>query len=85
MACQPHAEASSGGYGSPWAPTTGSLSGQSASSAFSWDQANVGDLPRDQVDALVIGDVASLGTSGHLWSSQTQTGLGNDGYGTITG
>lgn len=70
---------------SPWAPTTGSLSGQSASSAYSWDVANVGDLPRDQVDTLVIGDVTSLGTSGHLWSSQTQTGLGNDGYGTITG
>lgn len=70
---------------SPWASTTGSLSGQSASSAYSWDLANVGDLPRDQVDSLVIGDVSSVGTSGHLWSSQTQTGLGNDGYGTITG
>jgi hypothetical protein len=70
---------------SPWASTTGSLSGQSASSAYSWDVANVGDLPRDQVDTLVIGDVSSLGTKGQLWSSQTQTGLGNDGYGTITG
>lgn len=70
---------------SPWASTTGSLSGQSASSAYSWDLINVGDLPRDQVDTLVIGDVTSLGTSGHLWSSQTATGLGNDGYGTITG
>lgn len=45
----------------------------------------MGDLPRDQVDTLVIGDATSLGTSGHLWSSQTQTGLGNDGYRTITG
>jgi hypothetical protein len=42
-------------------------------------------LPRDQVDALVIGDVTSVGTSGQLWSSQTQIGLGNDGYGSITG
>jgi hypothetical protein len=71
--------------GSPWASTTASLSSQSASSAYNWDLANVGDLPRDQVDTLVAADVASVGTKGHLWSSQTQTGLGNDGYGTITG
>jgi hypothetical protein len=70
---------------SPWAATTSSLSGQSASSGYSWDVANVGDLPRDQVDALVAADVTSLGTGGHLWSSQAQTGLGNNGYGTITG
>jgi hypothetical protein len=47
--------------------------------------ANVGDLPRDQVDALAAADVTTLGTGGHLWSSQAQTGLGNNGYGTITG
>jgi pectate lyase len=70
---------------SPWASTTSSIATQSASSAYSWDLANVGDLPRDQVDALVASEVSSLGTSGHLWSSQTQTGLGNNGYGTITG
>ena len=71
--------------GSPWASTTASIATQSAHSAYSWDVANVGDLPRDQVDSLVIADVTSLGTSGHLWTNQTQTGLGNDGYGTITG
>ena len=70
---------------SPWASTTASIATQSAHSAYAWDVANVGDLPRDQVDSLVIADVSSLGTSGHLWTSQTQTGLGNDGYGTITG
>lgn len=69
----------------PWAPTTASIATQSAHSAYTWDVANVGDLPRDQVDTLVIADVTSLGTAGHLWTSQTQTGLGNDGYGTITG
>lgn len=69
----------------PWASTTASIATQSAHSAYTWDLANVGDLPRDQVDTLVIGDVTSLGTSGHLWTSQTETGLGNDGYGTITG
>lgn len=70
---------------SPWASTTAALSNQSASSGYSWDVANVGDLPRDQVDTLVIGDVTTAGTGGHLWTSQTQTGLGNDGYGTIAG
>ncbi|HXR70249.1 hypothetical protein [Actinocrinis sp.] len=71
--------------GAPWASTTNSIATQSAHSAYSWDLANAGDLPRDQVDALVAADVSSAGTSGHLWSSQTQTGLGNDGYGTISG
>jgi len=70
---------------SPWAPTTTSIATQSAHSAYTWDLANAGDLPRDQVDSLVIADVTSLGTSGRLWTNQTQTGLGNDGYGTITG
>lgn len=69
----------------PWAPTTASIATQSAHSAYTWDALNSGDLPRDQVDALVIADVDSAGTSGAMWSSQTQTGLGDDGYGTITG
>ena len=73
--------------GSPWASTTTttSIATQSAPSAYSRDLANAGDLPRDQVDSLVAADVSSAGTSGHLWPSQTQTGLGNDGYRTITG
>ena len=70
---------------SPWASTTTSIATQSAHSAYTWLLTNVGDLPRDSVDSLVIADVSSAGTSGHLWTSQTQTGLGNDGYGTITG
>jgi hypothetical protein len=41
-------------------------------------------LPRDQVDGLVIADITSLGTRGALWSSQTATGLANNGYGTLT-
>jgi hypothetical protein len=42
-------------------------------------------LRRDQVDALVIADVTSLGGSGDLWTHQTATGLGNSGYGTLAG
>jgi hypothetical protein len=45
-----------------------------------------GAQPRDQVDALVQADVLSFGTAGMgggLWTTQTATGLGNDGYGVI--
>jgi len=37
------------------------------------------------VDALVIADVSSLGRSANLWTSQTATGLANNGYGTLAG
>lgn len=69
----------------PWSPTTATIPTVSASSAYSTVIANVGAFPRDQVDTQVIANVTSLGTAGALWSSQTQTGLGNDGYGTIPG
>lgn len=69
----------------PWSSTTSSIATQSAHSAYAWLLTDVGDLPQDQVDTLVISDITSLGTAGHLWTSDTQTGLGNDGYGTITG
>jgi hypothetical protein len=68
---------------SPWSSTTSSIPTSSAASAYSYEIANAGALPHDQVDMLVIDNVTSLGTSGSLWSSQTATGLDNDGYGTI--
>jgi hypothetical protein len=42
-------------------------------------------LHRDQVDAQVVADLTSLGKSGALWTTQTATGLGNSGYGTLAG
>ena len=71
----------------PWSSGTSALasSAGSAAAAYTYDIGQAGALPRDQVDSLVIGDVTSLGTRGNLWSSQTATGLGNDGYGTLTG
>jgi hypothetical protein len=72
---------------SPWASTTKSLTTLSAAAAYSNDVSNSGDQPHDQVDALVITQVESLGTSGPgggLYTSQDQDGLGNDGYGNIT-
>lgn len=67
----------------PWASTTSSLASSSATSSYSFVILNVGALPRDQVDTQVIANVTSLGTAGSLWKSQTSTGLGNDGYGSI--
>ncbi|WP_225849317.1 hypothetical protein [Streptomyces sp. HPF1205] len=69
----------------PWSSLTPGLasSAGSASAAYAHDIAQAGALPRDQVDTQVIADVTSLGKSGNLWTSQTATGLGNDGYGTL--
>jgi hypothetical protein len=67
----------------PWSSTTSSIPTSSAADAYSYDIANAGALPRDQVDSLVFGDITSLGTKGSLWTSQTATGLSNDGYGVI--
>lgn len=70
----------------PWSTLTATLSTTSAAAAYAHDIADSGaSLHRDQVDALVIADVTSLGKSGQLWTSQTATGLTNNGYGTITG
>jgi hypothetical protein len=69
---------------SPWSPTTQDLPTLSAADAYAYVVANAGvSLHLDAVDAQVIGDVASLGRAGHLWSSQTQTGLPNNGYGVL--
>jgi hypothetical protein len=69
----------------PWVPSTASLASADAAAAYAYDIANSGALPRDDVDALVIADVTSLGTTGRLWTSQSQTGLTNGGYGTLAG
>ncbi len=72
---------------SPWSSVTTSTPTFSTAEAYHYDVSLAGAFPADQVDQLVFNDVTSLGTSGMgggLWSSQTQTGLGNDGYGVIT-
>jgi autotransporter-associated beta strand protein len=72
----------------PTASTTGGyFSSLSVAGAFSannnlfYNATN--SLYRDQIDAQVLGNVMSLGTIGQLWTSQTQDGLGNNGYGTL--
>ena len=70
----------------PWSAATASISTQSAADAYSSVIASAGaSLHRDEIDGLVIADVISLGKTGHLWTSQTGTGLGNGGYGTLNG
>jgi hypothetical protein len=69
----------------PWSPTTNSIVTSDATTAYTNDVTRSGALPRDDVDALVLADVTSLGTAGHLWTSQSQTGLANGGYGTLAG
>jgi hypothetical protein len=65
---------------------TASLPTKSAADAYAAVIAGAGaSLHRDQVDTLVIADVKSLGKAGAMWSSQTATGLGNSGYGTLSG
>ena len=56
-----------------------------------------GAFPRDDVDSLIISQIKTIGSGttgtgagtagpgGGLYTSQTQTGLGNNGYGSITG
>jgi autotransporter-associated beta strand protein len=70
---------------SPWSSLTTTIPAFSTTAAYKNDVSLSGALPRDQVDQLVINDVNSLGTSGQMWTNQTATGLGNNGYGTITG
>jgi hypothetical protein len=70
----------------PFSPDTASLATTSAAATFAAVVADAGaSLHRDQVDALVIADVMSLGKSGDLWTHQTATGLANSGYGTLAG
>jgi hypothetical protein len=70
----------------PWSAATASLPMKSAAAAYADVIAHAGaSLHRDQVDALVLADVTSLGKAGDLWTSQSKTGLANGGYGTLAG
>ena|ERR1035438_7112078 len=70
----------------PWSSATASLPVRSAPDAYAAVIAGAGaSLHRDEVDTQVIGDVTSLGMSGHLWTSPIQTGLANGGFGTLKG
>lgn len=80
----------------PWSAHTTSVPKASAASAFRIVTSHSGALPYDQLDSLIWGQVKTIGkgsagpgagTAGpsSLYTSQAQTGLGNNGYGTIAG
>ncbi len=82
---------------SPWSSLTATSVLYSARAAYRVAVSQAGAFPRDQMDDLVISQVKTLGSGpvgtgagtagpdGGLYSDQTQTGLGNNGYGVING
>nr|GAT57551.1 polysaccharide lyase family 1 protein [Mycena chlorophos] len=68
---------------SPWNSGSAAIASLTAQQAYTTVLAGVGASPRDSVDAYVISIVESLGTEGAIIGSQADTGLANDGYGTL--
>lgn len=80
---------------SPWSDITKNLTILSAASAYRMVSSISGTLPWDQMDSLIWSQVHTLGSGttgytagtrgpdGSLYTSQTQTGLPNNGYGNI--
>ena len=83
--------------GAPWSALTPAMPTYPAAAAYRIAVSQAGALPRDAMDDLVLSQVKTLGNApagtgagtagpdGGLYTSQTQTGLGNNGYGTING
>ena len=81
----------------PWSSWTSLIPTVPAPLAWRYSVSAAGAFPRDDVDSLIISQVKTLGngttgtgagTTGPgsgLYTSQTQTGLANNGYGTFTG
>ena len=79
-----------------WSTATAALPTLSATDSYAFNLAHSGDslthdpttfassLGYDQVDQQVINDVASYGTQGRLYNTEKDTGLSNNGLGTIT-
>lgn len=80
---------------SPWSSWTTRATVLSPAAAYALTVSSAGALPRDAVDELLISQVKTLGKGpvgtatgtagpdGSLYSSQAQTGLNNDGFGTL--
>jgi hypothetical protein len=79
----------------PWSPLTSLIPTVSAASAYRIATSSTGTLPYDQLDSLIINQVKTLGLGtagftagttgpvGGLYTTQTVTGLPNNGYGII--
>jgi autotransporter-associated beta strand protein len=80
----------------PWSPLSTNCTVFSTASAARYDISWAGAMPHDQLDDLVVSQVKTLGhgtdgtgvgTAGPsgLYNNEGQTGLGNGGFGVITG
>ena len=81
----------------PWSPLSTNTTVYSTASAYRFDVSQTGALPRDQLDSLIFSQVKTLGNGptgtgagtagpgGGLYFDQTSTGLGNNGFGVLTG
>ena len=72
-------------FSSPWSPVTPTIPTYPTVTAYRVNVSQSGALPRDPLDAQVVSQVMSLGTSGAIITSPGATGLANGGYGTIDG
>lgn len=68
---------------SPWSPLTTNIPTYTTLNAFRVAVSVAGAFPRDAMDNLIMNEVRSAGTSGPypLPTSQTRTGLPNNGFG----
>jgi hypothetical protein len=71
--------------GSAWSTVTKTNPVYSPATAFRLVTSRAGTLPYDAMDSLIWKQVNSLGKEGKIYTSQTETGLSNNGYGTISG
>ena len=79
----------------PWSTLTNGIPTYSAATAYRYAASVAGTFPHDEMDRLAMSQIRKLGAGttgtdantcgpgGALYTSQTQTGLGNNGYGTI--
>ncbi len=82
---------------SPWSTETTATPALDTASAYRVAVSQAGAFPRDPMDVLILSQIATLGkgTTGQgagtvgpdsgFYTSQAQTGLANNGYGTIAG
>lgn len=69
----------------PWSTVTSQLPTVSAATAFRMVSSVGGARPVDPIDELVWSHVESVGKAGRMYTTHTQTGLDNNGFGTIEG
>ncbi len=73
---------------SPWSSWTTIIPTMSSDLAYRYDLSTAGAFPRDEVDALIVGQIKTIGTGGPgggLYTTQAGSGPSNNGYGTIIG